>query len=142
MSAFASHCTPLATHCQQKHTSEQIIAMSISSPSVPSESDNEVDDSDADLLLRHVWDYPRKLFSCPGYGKSWCLRSNFLLQLQEHDSHKTTAKTSAARGTIYTEWRYTTDPDLPPQAAPDFHSREDPDEHIWEYNSRDNTLER
>jgi hypothetical protein len=48
----------------------------------------------------------------------------------EEDSHKTTAMTLAARRAIEKEWRYTADPNLPPRAAPDFRSREDPSEHI------------
>jgi hypothetical protein len=112
---------------------------SLPSPFVPSESDDEVDNTDADLPPEHVWAYPCKLPSCPDYGKSWLLRSNFLLHLQKQDVHKTTAITPIARRTIEKEWRYTTDPHLPRRRAPDFHSREDPDEHIWDYNFRDNT---
>ncbi|KAF2804387.1 uncharacterized protein BDZ99DRAFT_511634 [Mytilinidion resinicola] len=107
-------------------------------PSIPSKFDDEVDDADPDLPPDHVWAYPCKLPSCPDYGKSWGLRSNFF-HLQEQDSHKTTAMTLAARRTIEKEWRYTTDPNLPPRAAPDFRSREDPDEHVWDYNFRDDT---
>jgi len=44
--------------------------------------------------------------------------------------------TLAARRTIDKEWWYTTDRHLPPRAAPDFRSREDPDEHVWEYGLR------
>lgn len=50
-----------------------------------------------------------------------------------------TAMTPAARRTIEKLWRYTTDPRLPPRAAPDFRSREDPDEHVWVYSFRDHT---
>ena len=49
------------------------------------------------------------------------------------------ATTPAARRAIETEWRYTTDPNQPPRAAPAFRSREDPDEHIWEYGFKDDT---
>lgn len=112
---------------------------SLPSPFIPSESDDEVDNIDADLPPEHVWAYPCKLTSCPDYGKTWLLRSNFLFHLVEEDSHKTTAMTPAARRVIEKEWRYTTDPNLPPRAAPDFRSREDPDEHIWDYNFRDDT---
>jgi hypothetical protein len=108
-------------------------------PTVPSELNDELDDADASLPSGHVWAYPCKLTSCPDYGKTWKLRSNFLLHLVEQDSHNTTATTPAARRTIEKEWRYTTDPNLPPRAAPDFRSREDPDEHIWDYNFRDDT---
>ena len=45
----------------------------------------------------------------------------------------------AARRAIETEWRYATDPHLPPRAAPDFRSREDPEEQIWTYSFKDNT---
>lgn len=110
-----------------------------SSPSIPSEFDDEVDNADAELPFGHVWAYPCKLPSCPDYGKSWVLRSSFLLHLQEQYAHKMTAMTPAARRTIEKKWRYTTDPHLPPRAAPDFPSREDPDEHIWEYSFRNNT---
>ncbi|KAF1952621.1 hypothetical protein CC80DRAFT_421890, partial [Byssothecium circinans] len=65
-------------------------------------------------------------------GLSWLLRSSFLLHLQEEDSHRT-ATTPAARRTIEQEWRYTTDPHLPPRTAPDFRPRDDPDEHVWEH---------
>jgi hypothetical protein len=100
------------------------------SPSIPSELDDEADDADATLPSGHVWAYPCKLTSCPDYGKTWGLRSNFLFHLVEEDSHKTTAMTLAARRAIEKEWRYTADPNLPPRAAPDFRSREDPSEHI------------
>lgn len=102
---------------------------------VPSEFDDEVDD--AELRAEHIWAYPCKLSSCPDYGKSWNLRSNFLLHLQEREAHGTTATTPAARRAIEIEWRYTTDPHLPPRAAPDFRPREDPDEHIWVYSFKD-----
>ncbi|KAH8747377.1 hypothetical protein BGZ57DRAFT_1019858 [Hyaloscypha finlandica] len=80
-----------------------------SSPPVPSELDDEA--------------YPCKLPSCPNYGKSWGLRSPFLLHLQQREAHEAL--------------RYTTDPDLPPRAAPDFRSREDASEHIWIYSFKD-----
>ena len=98
----------------------------VSSPPVPSEFDDEVDD--ADLPVGYIWAYPCKLPSCPDYGKSWNLRSNFLLHLQEREAHGTT--TPAARCAIEIDLRYTTDPYLPPRAAPDFRSREDPGEHV------------
>jgi hypothetical protein len=109
--------------------------ISSSSPPVPSEFEDEVDD--ASLPSGYVWAYPCKLSSCPDYGKSWLLRSNFLQHLQEQDAHAATAKTAAARRAIELDWRYTTDPHLPPRAAPDFRSREDPDEHIWDYGFKD-----
>ncbi|KAF1358704.1 hypothetical protein EJ07DRAFT_166584 [Lizonia empirigonia] len=108
-------------------------------PSVPSELNDEIDDADPSLPFGHVWAYPCKLTSCPDYGKTWGLRSNFLLHLVERDAHKTTATTPAARRAIEKEWWHTTDPNLPPRAAPDFRSREDPDEHIWDYSFRDDT---
>jgi hypothetical protein len=108
----------------------------VSSPPVPSELDDEVDD--ADLPARHTWAYPCKLPSCPDYGKSWQLRSHFLLHLQEREAHGTSATTPAARRAIEIDWRYTTDPHLPPRAAPDFRSREDPDEQVWNYGFKDN----
>jgi hypothetical protein len=104
-------------------------------PPVPSEFDDEVDD--ASLLPGYVWTYPCKLSSCPDYDKSWVLRSKFLLHLQEQHAHATTAKTAAGRRTVELEWRYTV-PHLPPRAAPDSRSREDPDEDIWNYSFRDN----
>lgn len=114
---------------------------SLPSLSVPSEFDDEVDEAHDDLPPGHVWAYPCKLLSCPGYGKSWLLRSSFLLHLQEEDAHRTaaTAATPAARRKIEQEWRYTTDPHLPPRAAPEFRPRDDPDEHVWEYGFRDAT---
>jgi hypothetical protein len=112
---------------------------SLPSPSIPSEFDDEVDDAHVDRPPEHVWAYPCKLPSYPDYGKSWLLQSNFLLRLQEQDSHRRTVIRPAARCTIEEEWQYTTDPNLPPRAAPDFRSREDPDEDVWEYGFRDNT---
>jgi hypothetical protein len=50
-----------------------------------------------------------------------------------------TAATPAARRAIEIEWRYATDPHLPPRAAPDFRSREDPEKQIWTYSFKDNT---
>jgi hypothetical protein len=107
----------------------------VSSPPVPPELDDEVDD--ADLPPGQTWAYPCKLPSCPDYGKSWKLRSNFLLHLQEREAHEASAITPAARRAIEIDWRYTTDPYLPPRAAPDFRSREDPDEHVWIYSFKD-----
>ncbi|KAF2469764.1 uncharacterized protein BDR25DRAFT_263126 [Lindgomyces ingoldianus] len=108
-------------------------------PPIPSELDDEFDNADADLPSGHVWAYPCKLASCPDYGKSWLLRSNFLLHLQEQEAHRMTATTAAARRAIEKEWRYTTDPHLPPRKAPDFRPQEDPDEHVWDYNFKDDT---
>ena len=114
------------------------MASIVPAPPVPSESDDEVDDSD--LPSGHVWAYPCKLLSCPDYGKSWRLRSNFLDHLwEEREAHGTTATTPAARRAIEIEWRYMTDPCLPPRAAPDFRSREDPEEQVWNYNFKDDT---
>jgi hypothetical protein len=126
-------------HRQIGHASEQSMTTSLPSPFVPSELDDEADDADAALPSGHKWAYPCKLISCPSYGKTWLLRSNFLFHLVEEGSHKTTAMTPAARRVIEKEWRYATDPNLPPRAAPHFRSREDPDEHIWDYNFRDDT---
>jgi hypothetical protein len=109
----------------------------VSSAPVPSELDDEVDN--AELPSGHIWAYPCKLPSCPDYGKSWQLRSNFLAHFQEREAHGTTATTPAARRAIEIEWRYTTDPYLPPRAAPDFRSREDPDEQVWNYSFKDDT---
>lgn len=109
----------------------------VSGPPVPSELDDEADD--ADLPSGHTWAYPCKLPSCPEYGKSWKLRSNFLVHLQEREAHGTVAMTPAARRAIEIEWRYTTDPYLPPRAAPDFRSREDPNEQVWIYSFKDDT---
>ncbi|PVH68495.1 hypothetical protein DL98DRAFT_564669 [Cadophora sp. DSE1049] len=89
----------------------------VSSPPVPSELDDEVDD--ADLPLGHKWAYPCKLPSCPDYGRSWKLRSKFLLYLQETEAHEALATTPAVRRAIEIDWRYTTDPYLPPRAALD-----------------------
>jgi hypothetical protein len=107
----------------------------VSSPPVPSELDDEVDD--ADLPSGHTWAYPCKLPSCPDYGKSWELRSNFLLHLRGREAHEASATTPAARRAIEIDWRYTTDPYLPARAAPDFRSREDPNEHVWNYSFKD-----
>jgi hypothetical protein len=106
-----------------------------SSHPVPSEFDDEVDE--ASLPPGYEWAYPCKLSSCPDYGKTWLLRSNFLLHLQEQEAHSKKATTVAARREIEKEWRYTTDPHLPPRAAPDFRSREDPDEDVWNYSFKD-----
>jgi len=107
----------------------------VSSPPIPSELDDEVDDTD--LPSGHIWAYPCKLHLCPDYGKSWLLRSNFLLHLQEQEAHGTSATTPATRRAIEIDWRYTTNPYLPPWAAPDFRSREDPDKQVWDYSFKD-----
>lgn len=86
----------------------------VSSPPVPSKLDDEVDN--AYLPVGHIWVHPCKLPSCPDYGKSWKLRSNFLLHFQEREAHGTSATTPAARRAIEIDWRYTTDPYLPPRA--------------------------
>ncbi|KAH9873081.1 hypothetical protein J1614_005478 [Plenodomus biglobosus] len=114
------------------------MTISLPRPSIPSEFDDEVDDAHVDLPPGHVWAYPCKLSSCPDYGTSWLLRSNFLLHLQEEDAHWA-ATTPAARRTIEQEWRYMTDPHLPPRKAPYFRPQDDPDEHVWEYGFRDDT---
>ncbi|KAI8931441.1 hypothetical protein NX059_011768 [Plenodomus lindquistii] len=111
---------------------------SIPAAPLPSEFDDEVDDAHPDLPPGHVWAYPCKLSSCPDYGKSWRLRSNFLLHLQEEGRHKT-ATTPAERRIIEQEWRYTTDPRLPPRTGPNFRPQDDPDKHIWNYGFKDNT---
>ncbi|KAK4244745.1 hypothetical protein C7999DRAFT_43624 [Corynascus novoguineensis] len=111
------------------------MASSISSTPTPSELDDEVDN--AYLPFGHIWAYPCKLPSCPDYGKSYTMRSNFLLHLQEREAHGASAKTPAARRSIEIAWRYITDPELPPRAAPDFRSRQDPEEQIWNYSFRD-----
>ncbi|OIW23269.1 hypothetical protein CONLIGDRAFT_637718 [Coniochaeta ligniaria NRRL 30616] len=108
---------------------------SVFTPPVPSELDDEVDD--AQLPVGQRWAYPCKLPSCPDYGKSWLLRSNFLLHLQESEAHGSSAATPAIRRAIELLWRYATDPHLPPRAAPDFRSREEPDEWVLDYSFRD-----
>ncbi|KAG9228958.1 hypothetical protein BJ875DRAFT_508229 [Amylocarpus encephaloides] len=92
---------------------------SVSSPPVPSEHDDEVDDDY--LPDGHTWAYPCRLPSCPDYAKA----------------HKMSPTTPGARRAIEIDWRYTTDPRLPPRAAPDFRSREDADEHVWDYSFKD-----
>ncbi|KAF2270022.1 hypothetical protein CC78DRAFT_550385 [Lojkania enalia] len=94
---------------------------SISSHSIPSEFDDEVNYANPDLTSGRV------------------LRSKFLFHLQEQDAQKITAITPAARRTIEKDWWHTTDPNLPPPAAPDFRSRKDPDEHVWVNGFRDDT---
>lgn len=111
------------------------MASLLSNPHVPSELDDEIDDSY--LPFGYIWAYLCKLPLCPDYGKSWNLRSNFLLHLQEREAHGTSATTPAARRVIEIDWRYATDPHLPPRAAPDFRSREDPDEHVWHCSFKD-----
>lgn len=113
------------------------MASTISKREIPSELDDEVDD--AELSSGHIWAYPCKLVQCPDYGKSWQLRSNFLAHLQEREAHAATASTPTERRAIETKWRYTTDPHLPPRAAPAFRPREDPEEQVWTYGFKDNT---
>jgi hypothetical protein len=69
---------------------------------------------------------------CPSYVP-------FLVHLQEREAHMSTAMTPATHRAIELAWRYTTDPHLPPRAAPDFRSREDPDEQVWDYMFKDDT---
>ena len=66
---------------------------SISSPSILSEPDDEVDDADADLFPNT---YGLIHASCLSPG-------NFVLHLQEQDSHKTTVMTPAGCRTIEKE---------------------------------------
>ncbi|PMD62642.1 uncharacterized protein K444DRAFT_523720 [Hyaloscypha bicolor E] len=106
-----------------------------SSSPVPSELNDEVNDADLPFGLK--WAYPCKLPSCPNYSKSWGLQSPFLLYLQQREVHKALATIPAACRTIEIDWRYTTDPYLPPRAAPDFRSREDTSEHVWNYSFKD-----
>jgi hypothetical protein len=104
---------------------------------IPSEFDDEIDD--AGLPSGYIWAYPCKLPSCSDYGKSWSLRSNFLLHLKEEAAHMAMAATPAARRAIEIEWRYVTDIHLPPRAPPHFRSREDPEEQNWRFSFKDNT---
>ena len=97
----------------------------VSSAPIASEPNWEVDD--AELPSGQIWACSWEFRSCLDYGKIWTLRSNFLIHLQERETHGTTATTHAARRVIETEWGHTTDPYLPPQAAPDFRSWEDPE---------------
>lgn len=108
---------------------------SISTPTIPSEYDDEVDE--ASLPWGQIWAYPCKLALCPDYGTTWTLRSNFILHLYEEEAHGISAATPAARRAIELNWRYMTDLHLPPRAAPNFRSREDPEEHVWKYSFRD-----
>ena len=119
------------------HNPEGSMDSPISGSLVSSEYYDEV--FSAALFLRNIWAYPCKLPSCPDYGKSWLLRSILLLHLQEQNAHETTATTVAERRIMEDEWRYITDPNLPPLAAPNFRFREDTDEHVWEYGFRDDT---
>jgi hypothetical protein len=125
-------------HCIYKHPDlrqrRQMTSL-VSSPPVPSEFDDEVDD--AYLPIGHVWAYPCKFPSCPDYGKSWLLRSNFLLHLHEQDAHRISLTTPAGRRAIEIDWRYATHPYLPPRVAPDFRSRDDPGEDVWSYSFKD-----
>lgn len=57
---------------------------------------------DAYLPIGQIWAYPCKLSSCPDFGKSWQLRSNFLLHLQEEEAHRILVITPAKRRTIET----------------------------------------
>lgn len=103
--------------------------------SIPSEYNDEADD--ALLPFGQIWAYPCKLASCPDYGNSWTLRSNFLLHLYQQEAHTESAATPAARREIEVNWRYATDPNLPPRRAPDFRSQTDPGEAIWYYSLKD-----
>ena len=47
------------------------------------------------------------------------------------------SETPASRRAIEIDWRYTTDPYPPPRTVPDFRSREDPDEHVWDHSLKD-----
>ena len=98
-----------------------------SSLPIPSELDDEADD--AELPPGHMWVYPCKLPSCPDYGKSWQLRSNFLFHLMKQaEEHGASATTPAARRAIEMNWRYSAD-----RAAEGFRA----DEEVWEYSIRD-----
>ena len=107
----------------------------ISNHPIPSELDDEVDD--ADLPPGLIWVYPCKLPSCPDHGQAWKLRSNFLSHLNECEAHSAILTTTAARPAIEIDWRYATDPDLPPRVAPHFRPREDPEEVMWNYSFKD-----
>jgi hypothetical protein len=104
------------------------------SPPIPSEFDDEADD--AELPSGKAWAYSCKLRSCPDYGKSWLLRSNFLLHLKEQNAHTETASTPADRRRIEIASRHITDPYLPPRAAPGFLPREEPGQQVWQYSFR------
>ena len=84
----------------QNHTIQSRHTVTTWNPNslTPSEFDDELDDSD--LPRGHIRAYPCKLLSCPDYGKSWQLRSNFLAHLQDREAHRTTATTPAARRLI------------------------------------------
>ncbi|KAL8889457.1 MAG: hypothetical protein Q9192_006018 [Flavoplaca navasiana] len=107
----------------------------ISNHPIPSELDDEVDD--ADLPPGLIWAYPCKMPSCPDYGKAWQLQSNFLSHLNEREAHSAISTTPTARRAIEIDWRYATDPDLPPRVAPRFRPREDPEKDVWNYSFKD-----
>ncbi|KAL9630940.1 MAG: hypothetical protein Q9204_004470 [Flavoplaca sp. TL-2023a] len=107
----------------------------ISHNPIPSELDDEVDD--ADLPPGLIWAYPCKLPSCPDYGTTWKLRSNFLSHLNECDAHSAILTTPTARRAIEIDWRYATDPYLPPRVVPRFRPREDLEEDVWDYSFKD-----
>jgi hypothetical protein len=134
--AFPTNLLKCKVVCKPEETMTTPDAGTGTTLAIPSEFDDEIDD--AGLRCGYSWAYPCKLPSCPDYGKSWTLRSNFLLHLQE-EAHMATAATPAARRAIEIQWRYTTDLSLLPRASPYFRSREEPEEHQWTFSFRDNT---
>ena len=59
-------------------------------------------------------------FSCvPTIASPGLCAATFLLHL-------------AGTGGAYSNWRYITNLHLPPRAVPDFRSREDPEEQVWD----------
>jgi hypothetical protein len=91
---------------------------------IPSEPNDGVDD--VTLPFRHVWAYPSKLLL-------WSRLQQVL------DSAQQLPPPLAGAGVACGTWRYITNLHLPPRAAPDFRSREDPEERVWTYNFKDNT---
>ena len=81
---------------------------------IPLEPNDGVDD--VTLPFRHVWAYSSKLLL-------WS-------QLQQVPDSAQQLPPLAGVGGTYGNWRYITDLHLPPRAALDFRSREDPEEQV------------
>lgn len=97
----------------------------------PSSSD---EDNDASLEVGRVWAYPCKHPSCPFYGKTWTLQSNFLNHLKDFKVHREEAATKdrAGRRQCASEWRYETSLEEPKRLPPGF----EPNDGMWDYTYR------
>jgi hypothetical protein len=97
-------------------------------------SSSDEDGNTTELELGRIWAYPCKHPSCPYYGKTWTLQSNFLNHLKDFTIHRENeaTKSRAGRRQCAREWRYETSLEEPKRLPPLFESNNE----VWHYGYR------